>query len=90
MGCIDHFPNTSIVKTSVLLLDMSGFQEVYLKFLQAWTCFIFDMICFREQEAILTSIRRYRSMWRPSHVCKGGSSRSEVPKTSGLSDFLFI
>ncbi|PWL69368.1 MAG: hypothetical protein DBY27_05540 [Clostridiaceae bacterium] len=36
--CIDCFPNTSIVKVSVLLSNMSDFQSVYFEFQRVWTC----------------------------------------------------
>ena len=55
--CIDCFLNTSIVKASVLLSNMSDFQSVYFEFQRVWTCSLLDMICFREQAVTLTSIK---------------------------------
>ena len=42
------------------------FTTVNLSFREAWTCFRFDRICFRERAQSLTSIRRYHATSRPS------------------------
>lgn len=70
----------SMVKTVIWMSILPQIASVCIcecAMSEAWTCFRFDRICFRERAQNLTSIRRYRATLRRWRCLSGAEGKEQ-------------